>query len=98
MIISKAIKEEETSVLGRKISDYVLLIKLRLSSLVVFSAVITYLYASSGSISWVNLMLLIAGGFLVTGASNGINQILERDLDRLMDRTRESPLPTMRLG
>lgn len=98
MIVSKVIKEEESTLAGRKISDYVLLIKLRLSFLVVFSAAITYLYGVGSNFSWLNLLILVSGGFLVTGASNGLNQILEKDLDRLMDRTRERPLPTLRMG
>ena len=98
MIISKTIKEEERSLLSQKVSDYITLIKLRLSFLVVFSAAITYLYASAGNISWVRLVLLIMGGFLVTGASNGINQVIERDLDGLMNRTMDRPLPTFRLS
>lgn len=97
MVSSKLIKEDVTLV-GQKFSDYLLLIKLRLSSLVVFSAVITYLYGIGTNFSWLNFFILVGGGFLVTGASNGINQILEKDLDRLMDRTSDRPLPTMRMS
>lgn len=43
---------------------------------------------------WRELICLSLGGFLVTGASNGINQILERDLDAKMKRTNGRPLPT----
>ncbi len=98
MIISKTVKEEGSTFIGQKMADYILLIKLRLSFLVVFSAGITYLYGSAGNISWMKLLILVSGGFLVTGASNGINQILERDLDALMERTRDRPLPTLRMG
>lgn len=101
MIASKLVKEETGTLPGRKFSDYLLLIKLRLSFLVVFSAAITYLYgivyAGGTGFSWVNFLILTAGGFLVTGASNGINQIIEKDLDGLMDRTRDRPLPTLRM-
>jgi len=38
-------------------------------------------------------MWLVAGGFLVTGASNGLNQVIEKDLDKQMNRTRNRPLP-----
>ena len=38
-------------------------------------------------------ILLIVGGFLVTGSANGFNQILEQDHDKLMIRTSERPLP-----
>jgi len=97
MVSSKVMKEEVTPV-GQKISDYFLLIKMRLSFLVVFSATITFLYGTGSSFSWLKLFTLVAGGFLVTGASNGINQILEKDLDKLMDRTHNRPLPTLRMG
>lgn len=97
MVSSKVMKEEGTQ-LGQKISDYFLLIKMRLSFLVVFSAAITFLYGTGSNFSWLKLLTLVAGGFLVTGASNGINQILEKDLDKLMDRTHNRPLPTLRMG
>lgn len=90
--------KEEGTQLGQKISDYFLLIKMRLSFLVVFSAAITFLYGTGSNFSWLKLLTLVAGGFLVTGASNGINQILEKDLDKLMDRTHNRPLPTLRMG
>lgn len=44
------------------------------------------------------MFLLIVGGFLVTGASNGINQIIERDTDKLMNRTANRPLPAERMS
>ena len=37
--------------------------------------------------------LLIIGGFLVTGAANGFNQVIEREHDKLMERTAVRPLP-----
>ena len=40
---------------------------------------------------------LILGGFLVTGSSNAFNQIIEKDLDKLMDRTKNRPLPAGRM-
>ena len=43
-------------------------------------------------------MSLMIGGFLVTGASNAMNQIMERELDAKMDRTKERPLPTHRIS
>lgn len=80
-----------------KIQDYQLLTKFRLSGLVVFSAALGYVIGAGSSFSWLQLFWLMTGGFLVTGASNGINQIMEKDLDRLMDRTADRPLPTGRM-
>lgn len=76
-----------------KISGYLKLTKFRLGALVVFSAVITYITVAD-SINWTQLISLCLGGFLVTGAANGFNQIIEKDLDKLMDRTKERPMPT----
>ncbi len=93
------------SVLG----DILMFTKMRLASLVVFSAFITYLiavyfysrnYDPSIIIDWTEVCWLSLGGFLVTASSNGFNQIIERDLDKLMVRTCNRPLPTgrMKLG
>ncbi len=80
-----------------KLRDYSQLIKLRLSLLVVFSAAMSFLIASVASPDWQRFVFLIAGGFLVTGASNGFNQVIEWQYDKLMDRTRERPLPAARM-
>lgn len=47
---------------------------------------------------WFRFTMLLAGGVLVTGSSNGFNQIMERNLDALMDRTRNRPLPAGRMS
>jgi protoheme IX farnesyltransferase len=75
------------------------LIKFRLTFLVVFSASISFLIGSkvNGEIIWKNWALLILGGFLVTGAANGFNEIIEKDLDKLMRRTADRPLPSGRM-
>jgi len=81
----------QTTTISSKIGDYAAFIKLRLASLVVFSAVLGYMLAVP-AIDWTILSILCIGGFLVTGSSNGFNQIIERDLDKLMDRTKGRPL------
>ena len=71
------------------------LFKFRLSLLVVFSAGIGYLQASGyPQNEWKKFLLFLIAGFLVTGSANTFNQILERDTDKLMDRTRKRPLPS----
>jgi protoheme IX farnesyltransferase len=72
------------------------LFKLRLSSLVVFSALISYFTAAKDA-DWLQATMLFIGGFLVTGASNGFNQVMEKELDKQMLRTCNRPLPTERL-
>lgn len=79
-----------------KVKDYAAFIKFRLSLLVVFSAVIGFTIGSHENAQndyWLKLSMLILGGFLVTGSSNGFNQIIERDTDKLMPRTQNRPLP-----
>jgi heme o synthase len=65
--------------------------KFRLSALVVISALSGYLFA--GGNKALDIFFLLLGGLLVTAASNGSNQIWERDLDLLMKRTQSRPLP-----
>ena len=69
------------------------LIKYKLSFSVVFSSVASYLIAFE-VFSLLTFTLLILGGFFVVGASNGFNQIIERNRDALMTRTLNRPLPT----
>lgn len=76
-------------------------IKLRLALLVVFSAGITYLTAvkfNNEEIDWLCTFWLCFGGMLVTIGSNGFNQIFEKNLDKLMSRTKNRPLPTGRMS
>jgi len=82
-----------------RVKDYAQFAKLRLASLVVFSAFLSYLLAAGFmGIDWFKVLALVIGGFLVTGASNGINQIIEKDLDKLMHRTRNRPLAAGRMS
>jgi heme o synthase len=74
-----------------KFSGYLKLTKFGLGGLVVFSAVITY-FTVAESINWMQVVALSLGGFLITSAANGFNQIIEKDLDKLMDRTRLRPM------
>ena len=76
-----------------KFTGFLKLTKFGLGGLVVFSAVITYLTVAD-PIGWQQLFALTVGGFLVTSAANGFNQIIEKDLDKLMDRTKARPMPT----
>ncbi len=86
------------STLTLKIQDYVQLLKLRLTMLVVFSAAITFAYAAKGNLVWSELWLMILGGFLTTASANGFNQVIEKETDKLMKRTQNRPMPTMRMS
>ena len=76
-----------------KIKAIVALMKLRLSSLVVLSAFFGYFMAKGDLSSW-SLCHLLLGGLLITGSSNGFNQLLEINTDLLMKRTINRPLPS----
>lgn len=77
--------------LSEKIKSYIKFTKFRLSFLVILSALSGYLFV--GGDSWMEVFYLMIGGMLVTAASNGSNQIWERDLDKLMKRTASRPIP-----
>ncbi len=66
--------------------------------LVAFSAGFGYILGNSGAIDWFKFIMLCLGGFLVSGASVTINQILEKDLDKQMVRTMNRPIPTGRVS
>ena len=80
-----------------KAKAYWELLKFRLSMLVAFSCAFGFTLASP-NINWTTLMMLFVGGFLLSGSSIAINQVVERDLDKLMTRTMNRPLPTGRLS
>ncbi|MFZ1825381.1 MAG: heme o synthase [Chitinophagales bacterium] len=91
---SISILSDFTSRVKSKVTDYLLLVKFRLSFIVVFSAGIGYVFAS-GDMHYFGLFLL--AGFLITAASNALNQIIEVETDKLMGRTANRPLPAGRM-
>ena len=80
-----------------KTTTYLELLKFRLSLLVAFSAGFGFLLGSKGVFDSMTLLMLCLGGFLVSGCSVALNQIIERDYDKLMNRTKNRPLPSQRL-
>ncbi len=83
---------------SQKVIDYKMLVKLRLSLTVVFSSVMAFLIASGGHVNWIAVLILALGGFLITGAANALNQVLEKDFDKLMKRTADRPLAAGRMS
>src|SRR6187549_2204420 len=80
-----------------KFKAYWELLKFRLSFLVAFSCAFGFVLASP-RIDVMTLSMLFVGGFLLSGSSVIVNQIIEVDLDKLMVRTMKRPLPTGRLS
>ena len=74
-----------------------MLVKFRLNLLVVFTSGIGYVIGSGQYFTWSGLLLLSLGGFLITGAANTLNQVFEKDYDKMMPRTSNRPLPTGRM-
>ena len=72
---------------------------MRLSISVVFSSVAGYLLAfTPGNFDWITVLQLVFGGYFMVGASNAFNQVMERDLDALMDRTKNRPVAAGRMS
>jgi heme o synthase len=80
-----------------KVKAYYELLKFRLSALVAFSGAFGYSLAIQ-KLDWEKIILISLGGFFITGAANIVNQIKEIELDKLMKRTQNRPLPTGRLS
>ena len=79
------------------LSDLKQLTKVGLSLSVVFSSVAGYLLGVD-VVDYFTLFLLALGGFFMVGASNAFNQIIEKDTDAIMQRTKNRPLPTGRMS
>lgn len=82
----------------RRIADLGVLVKLKLTLLVVFTSVMAYVVGMGGIEMSTNIWLLALGGFLVTGAANALNQVLEKDFDLLMERTSNRPVAAGRMS
>ncbi len=80
-----------------KTRAFVELLKPRLSMLVAFSCAFGYGLATKGNADLLILSVLTLSGFFLSGASVAINQVMEKDYDKLMTRTQSRPLPTGRL-
>jgi protoheme IX farnesyltransferase len=79
------------------VKNFTEITKFRLSVSVVFSSVAGYLLGAA-EVDFMILLLLCIGGYCMVGASNVYNQIMERDLDSLMDRTKNRPIPAGRMS
>ena len=91
-----AISDTKTSMITL-LSDLKQLTKVGLSLSVVFSSVAGYLLGVD-VVNYFTLFLLALGGFFMVGASNAFNQIIEKDTDAIMQRTKNRPLPTGRMS
>ncbi len=81
-------------------TDFKEITKAGLAISVLFSSIAGYLLGFSDDFpfSWQTLMLLLIGGYCMVGASNAFNQVIEKDLDALMNRTKNRPVPSGRMS
>ena len=80
--------------------DFKEITKAGLAVSVVFSSIAGFLLGVEvlNSESWITILLLAVGGYCMVGASNAYNQIIEKDIDTLMDRTKNRPIPSGRMS
>ncbi|MDR7611912.1 MAG: heme o synthase [Armatimonadota bacterium] len=82
---------------AQRVLDYVALTKPRIVVLLLVTALASMLIATPGRVSPWLVLLTLAGGALSAGAANALNQVLDRDIDALMSRTRSRPIPAGRV-
>jgi protoheme IX farnesyltransferase len=80
--------------------DFKAITKAGLAISVVFSSIAGYVlgFDSAHPFSWLVLLKLAIGGYCMVGASNAYNQVIEKDLDALMDRTKDRPVASGRMS
>lgn len=82
----------------RRLADYAELAKVRLSLLVIFVTAAGFCLGAQGPVDILSLFHVLVGTSLVAFAANALNQVIERDHDRLMSRTADRPLPSGRIS
>lgn len=92
-----AIETASSSTFLKMFADFKEITKARLAISVVFSSIAGYLLGAY-QVDFIALLLLAFGGYCMVGASNIYNQIIERDLDALMKRTKNRPIPAKRVS
>jgi len=91
-----AVGSTKNGALALIFADFKEITKARLAISVVFSSIAGY-FLGAYEIQWIQVLLLAFGGYCMVGASNAYNQVIERDLDLLMKRTKNRPIPAGRM-
>ncbi|MGB5238834.1 MAG: heme o synthase [Flavobacteriaceae bacterium] len=92
-----ALNSVKSNTLASVFTDFKEITKARLAVSVVFSSIAGYMLGTY-EIELISLLLLGFGGYCMVGASNAFNQVIERDIDALMKRTRNRPIPSGRMS
>ncbi len=96
LILKSIATDHTTASLKSVFNDFKQLTKVGLSISVVFTSITGYLLGAE-TIDYYIILLLAIGGYLMVGASNAFNQVIEKDIDALMQRTKNRPLPAGRM-
>ncbi len=93
-------KSAETTIAApnSRMADILILAKVRLNALVVFTTAGGYYMASGAHVNLIVLLLTCLGTALVAGGASAFNQVYERDIDQLMERTRHRPMADGRMS
>ena len=91
---------EKSISLRSAFTDFKEITKAGLAVSVLFSSIAGYLlgFSDANPFRWDVLVMLMIGGYCMVGASNAFNQVIEKDLDALMDRTKRRPVPSGRMS
>ncbi|MEW2920158.1 heme o synthase [Muricauda sp. ANG21] len=95
--MKSAVGSVKNTSLSLLFSDFKEITKAKLAISVVFSSIAGY-FLGAYQINAVSLLLLTFGGYCMVGASNAFNQVIEKDLDALMNRTKNRPIPSGRMS
>ena len=97
MKMKTVVNTPKTNVLSLVFTDFKEITKARLAISVVFSSIAGY-FLGAYQIDPYSILLLAFGGYCMVGASNAFNQVIEKDLDALMNRTKNRPIPSGRMS
>lgn len=92
-----ATHSSRTAVIVSIIDDYIQLTKPRLVAMILITTAAGYYLGMNGAMNWLGFLNTLIGSGLTAAGVLGLNQYLERDIDSLMLRTQQRPLPAGRL-
>ena len=96
--MTKALENNEFQINAEKIKNFLTLCKLRVNSLIVFTAVIGMFLSTPGMVQWDILLSGILGIGFVAAAAAAFNCLIEESIDKKMARTRARPLGTGKIN
>ncbi len=89
--------QTKTSALVQRVEDYIELTKPRMVLMILITTAAGFYLSTQGAVNWILFLHTLIGSGLTAGGVLGLNQYLERDIDSLMSRTQQRPLPAGRL-